>query len=106
LKGLTSSSPERNLCLKRLGHTASMSIDLLLSHGVEAFLSVVLLCVLAALVYRMLRSTKPDPHMTLLLALMGHLPKDEDSGSGGSRTANDPESHEEPESICGKSFQL
>jgi hypothetical protein len=56
----------------------------------SAFLSI-----LAGLVYRMLRTRKPDPHMTLLLALLKDLPKDQNSGSGGSGTPDHSECDED-----------
>jgi hypothetical protein len=51
--------------------------------------------ILAMLVYRNLRGRKPDPDMTLLLALMKDFPKDQNSGSGGSGTPDHPESDED-----------
>jgi hypothetical protein len=58
-------------------------------------LAIAFFCILALLVYRMGRSEKPDPHMTLLLALMKDFPKDPNSGSGGSGTPDHPESDED-----------
>jgi hypothetical protein len=53
-----------------------MSMDLALSHGAEVLLGIALLSALAALVYCMLRSARPDPKMALWLALLKGFPKD------------------------------
>jgi hypothetical protein len=62
--------------------------------GTLILLATASFCILGVLIYRMGRSEKPDPHITLLLALMKNLPQDQNSGSGGG-TPDPPESEEE-----------
>ena len=94
-KDLTGSSQDCDLPLKRLKQTATMSMLLLWPESALILLAIGFFSILAIRVYRKLRSRKPDPHMTLLLALMKDFPKDQNSGSGGSGTPDRPESDED-----------
>jgi hypothetical protein len=60
--------------------------------GSEVVLAGALLVLLLLLVFKMIRSRKPDPHMTLLLALMGDFPKNKTNNGGAPGIADDPES--------------
>ena len=71
-----------------------MNIPLPWPESALILLATALFCTLGVLVYRMGRSEKPDPHMTLLLALMKNLPQDQNSGNGGG-SPDPPEAEEE-----------
>jgi hypothetical protein len=51
-----------------------------LLQGADAVLVAALLVAVAALVFSLLRSNKPDPKMAFLLTLLHELPAEEDTG--------------------------
>jgi hypothetical protein len=70
------------------------------SDSADIVLTVATCLIIGACILAIVRSTKPDPKMILLLELLRDFPRNESEGIGRCSASKDAESQQDPAKLC------